>query len=322
VARRLDASLSGIFPRSEELVEATRGLDRRRVDPERCEAVRQADCAAVVEAQRRAGFALVTDGQLSWQDLFRPLVEASNGLSAGALTRWFDNNTFYRRPVVKGELSLHNGLGHEHFKTRTVEGSAWKVVLPGPYTFARAAEGPREQPKREARVAEFAALLRSAARWCTDRGAKQVQFSEPWLVFEAPSRADLRATEQAYESMTKGLRAQTVLATYFGDLKRVYPDILDFPVDGVGFDMTQTDLEELEEHAFDKGAVLGVVDGRNSLVESVDEVVGTVRRAVDLLDPDWVAIAPSCELELLPRVVAEAKVEALGRAAEAGGGLL
>jgi 5-methyltetrahydropteroyltriglutamate--homocysteine methyltransferase len=318
MARRLEATLSGIFPRSDALVEATRGLDRRRVTPEHCEAVRAADTQAVVEAQRAAGFAAVTDGQLSWQDLFRPFVEASGGLAAGALTRWFDNNTFYRKPVVKGELTLHKGLSPEYLRTRVVEGSPWKVVLPGPYTFARAAEGPGDKANRIDRIGEFGALLRRATRWCTDRGARQVQFSEPWMVWEPLGRQEMRATEEAYETVTKGLRAQTLLFPYFGDLKRVFPDVLDFPVDAVGIDLTATDLEDLEEHAFDKGAVLGAVDGRNSLVETPEELVLVVGRALETLDPDWVAIAPSCELELTPRAVAQEKVKVLGRAVELG----
>lgn len=314
----LEASLSGIFPRSEELVEATRGMDRRRVSPEDCEVARQADATAVVAAQRAARFAHVTDGQLSWQDLFRPLVDASNGLTAGALTRWFDNNTFYRRPQVRGELTLHRGLGHEHFRTRTVDGSPWKVVLPGPYTFTRAAEGPGEAGKRIDRIGEFGGLLRRAARWCTDRGARQVQFSEPWMVWQPMGREEVRATEQAFETITRGLRAQTVLFPYFGDLKRAYPDVLDFPVDAVGIDLTETDLGELDAHAFDKGAVLGAVNGRNSLVEKPEDIVDVAARALEVLEPDWVALAPSCELELVPRSVAAEKVQVLGRACELG----
>lgn len=314
----LEASLSGIFPRSEALIEATRNLDRRRTTLEECEAVRQADASRVVEVQRAAGLAYVTDGQLSWQDLFRPLVEASSGLSAGALTRWFDNNTFYRRPQVRGELTLHKGLGHEHFRTRTVDGSSWKVVLPGPYTFARAAEGPGERAKRIDRISEFGGLLRRAARWSTDRGARQVQFSEPWMVWEPLSREEMRATEQAFETITKGLRAQTVLFPYFGNLKAAYPDVLDFPVDAVGIDLTETDLKELDAHSFDKGAVLGAVNGRNSLVENPKALADLAARALEALEPDWVALAPSCELELLPQPVAEEKVRVLGRACQFG----
>ena len=35
---------------------------------------------------------------LRWQDVFRPLVEARDGLETGALTRFLDTNTFYRAP--------------------------------------------------------------------------------------------------------------------------------------------------------------------------------------------------------------------------------
>ncbi|HEX9708892.1 MAG TPA: hypothetical protein VGB42_02860 [Candidatus Thermoplasmatota archaeon] len=312
------ATLTGIFPRSEELVEATRGLDRGRVTPAHCEAVRVEDTRKVIDLQRAAGFAFHTDGQLGWQDLFRPLVDRTRGLEAGALTRWFDNNTFYRRPVVRGDLVLKGGLGPGAFRTRLDESARWKVVLPGPYTFARAAEGQGEAGLRAGRVEAFGDLLRGAARWCAERGARRFQFSEPWLVYGQPSRADLAAAEAAYETITKGLRAETLVFPYFGDLKRVFPAILDFPVDAVGVDLTATDLDALEEHAFDKGLVLGAVDGRNSLVETPQDIVSHAREALDRLDPDWVAVAPSCEMELLPRPVAEAKVRALGAAVALG----
>ena len=314
MADALQASLSGIYPRSEEHVEATRGLERQRVTPQECEAVRVEDAKAVVKLQGLSKFALTTDGQLNWQDLFRPFVEACEGLEAGALTRWFDNNTFYRKPVVSGELTLHDGLPHEFFRARVIDGAPWKVVLPGPYTFARAAEETGTKAKRAQHIEQFADFIRLAARWCADRGAKRLQFSEPWLVYEKPPRADLEATEAAYETITKGLKAETVVFPYFGDLAKIYPAVLDLPVNGIGIDLTATDLTELEAHAFDKGALLGAVDGRNSLVETSDEILFQVRQAVDLLEPDWVSIAPSCELELCPRPVADRKVGALGEA--------
>jgi methionine synthase II (cobalamin-independent) len=75
---------------------------------------------------------------------------------------------------------------------------------------------------------------------------------------------------------------------------------------------------DLKEHDFDKGAVLGVVDGRNSLVETPAEIVALAEEAQGVLDPDFLAIAPTCELELCPRPVAEEKVKALGQALELG----
>lgn len=318
LARELEAYLTGTFPRSEALVEATRSLDRKRISPQECEEVRGADVRAAIGVQREAGLTFVTDGQLNWQDLFRPIVEACEGVEAGALTRWFDNNTFYRKPTVTGEIAIHDGLPADYFRVRQLEGAPWKVVLPGPYAFARAAEDEAGAPARGERIAAAGAVLRRAARWCVDRGAKQIQFSEPWLVYQKVPRADLAAAADAFETVAKGLRAETVLFPFFGNLKRVYPDILDFPVDAIGIDLTATNLTELSSHAFDKGALLGALDGRNSLVETPAEIVALAEQAKDVLDPDWIAIGPSCELELCPRSVAERKVAALGKALALG----
>src|SRR2546425_572725 len=86
----------GIFPRSEQLVQATRDLDRGRTSQEAVDEQVERDLAELVSVQQQAGLNLLTDGMLRWQDLFRPLLEASEGLETGALTRFLDTNTFYR----------------------------------------------------------------------------------------------------------------------------------------------------------------------------------------------------------------------------------
>lgn len=319
MARELEAYLTGALPRSEALVEATRSLDRKRMTPQECEEVRSADVQQAVSLQRKAGLTLVTDGQLNWQDLFRPLVEAcAGGLEAGTLTRWFDNNTFYRKPAVVGELALHEGLSHLYFRTRALDGAPWKAILPGPYTLARAAEEEKGAPPRAKRIEAFAELVKGASRWCVERGARQIQFSEPWLVYEKVTEEDLEAAAKAYGIVTKGLRAESVLFAFFGNLKHIFPAVLDFPVDAIGFDLTSTNVRDLKDHAFDKGAVLGALDGRNSLIETPAEIVELARHAQEELDPDWLALGPTCELELCPRPVAERKVEALGAALALG----
>src|SRR5206468_6848563 len=94
----LQAFAPGIYPRSEALVQATRDLDRGRTTEEAVDEQVERDLAELVSVQQHAGFDLLADGMLRWQDLFRPLLEASDGLETGALTRFLDTNTFYRAP--------------------------------------------------------------------------------------------------------------------------------------------------------------------------------------------------------------------------------
>src|SRR5438034_8005621 len=94
----MKAFVPGVYPRSERLVQATRDLDRARTSQEAVDEQVERDLAELVSVQQQAGLDLLTDGMLRSQDLFRPLLEASEGLETGALTRFLDTNTFYRAP--------------------------------------------------------------------------------------------------------------------------------------------------------------------------------------------------------------------------------
>src|SRR5207248_2319174 len=94
----MQAFAPGIYPRSEKLVQATRDLDRGRTTQEAVDEQVARDRDELVALQQQAGLDLLTDGLLTWQDHFRPILEASDGLEPGALTRFLDTNTFYRAP--------------------------------------------------------------------------------------------------------------------------------------------------------------------------------------------------------------------------------
>src|SRR5437016_9593277 len=94
----MKAFVPGIYPRSEQLVQATRDLDRGRTPEQAVDEQVERDLAELVSVQQQAGLDLLTDGMLRWQDLFRPILEASEGVETGALTRFLDTNTFYRAP--------------------------------------------------------------------------------------------------------------------------------------------------------------------------------------------------------------------------------
>src|SRR6188474_1340583 len=94
----MKAFVPGIYPRSEALVQATRDLDRGRTTQEAVDEQIARDRDELLSVQQQAGLDLLSDGMLTWQDLFRPILDAADGLEPGALTRFLDTNTFYRAP--------------------------------------------------------------------------------------------------------------------------------------------------------------------------------------------------------------------------------
>src|ERR671931_2822078 len=115
--RQLQAFAPGIYPRSEALVQATRDVDR--------------DLAELVSAQQAAGVDLLADGMLRWQDHFRPLLEAADGLETGALTRFLDTNTFYRAPKATTATPKLSTPPDERYVAPLP--GARLVTLPSPY---------------------------------------------------------------------------------------------------------------------------------------------------------------------------------------------
>ncbi|MFQ5837799.1 MAG: hypothetical protein ACE5HJ_03345 [Thermoplasmata archaeon] len=311
----VEAYLTGIFPRSEKLIAATRALDRGRASQEEVKNVLRRDAEEVVQLQLDAGMAFASDGLLNWQDIFRPLVEAWDGLSLGGLRRWFDNNTFFRQPVVSSSLEPRP-IPDEYLQVGLLPGDRpWKAVLPGPYTFTDMAENRYYQGPREA-LLSLAECLADVSKGLESKGFHQVQFNEPSLVVNPPQEALLEDVKEAYEIIRRSVDMQISLHTFFGSARPLLPHLLDFPVDILGLDLYEEGLDGLGQYDFVKVLACGCVDSRNSLLERPEEISKIATQALEALNPKDIILCPNADLEFLPRGVAEDKVRALGLAAE------
>ncbi len=309
--------LTGSFPRSDELIEATRAYDRKRLEGEALQAAYTKDARAVVDLQVKAGLAHVDDGLLNWQDLLRPLAEALPGVKLAALTRWYDNNTFYRKPILTQPIAGGASISDRYYRTEVLpRGKSWRAVMPGPYTFSRLSEDKNYGNPRDV-ILDVSKVLARQARHLQSRGFGFIQISEPSLTTDPPDRDTQHVLEGALASIVRGLEAKTLLHTYFGDPTALLDFLLDLPTSYLGLDFQQVSLDALAHRDFNRGLVVGLMDARNSPVESPRELVEFARQVQDKVAPRDLLLAPNAELEFLPRWVAEAKLEALGRAGAA-----
>ena len=65
---------------------------------------------------------------------------------------------------------------------------------------------------------------------------------------------------------------KTRLQTYFGDAGPVMDYLLSYSVDCVGVDFYATSMDALREYSFSKELGCGCIDGRNSLLESPEDL--------------------------------------------------
>ncbi len=307
--------LSGIFPRSEELIGVTRAHERRRTSRESLGKVQLDDARQVVKLQLEHKFSAVTDGQVQWPDLLRPIVESTQGMTVGAMTRWFDNNTFFRRPVIDSDLRLRD-FEPSRFAFREIlpKEKPWRVILPSPYTFLRLSENVW-YANETILLEKLCEIIREICVQLIRHGFGQIQLNEPYLAFNKPARAELALAKTAIESVAKGLGGDVQLHCYFGDVSAILDELLDLPLSGIGIDLYSTDISQLESIDFGKTLLCGCVDARNSLIENVDDVIRAVGLVSKKLSPRNIALCTNCDLEFLPRPVAEKKLAVLSEAA-------
>jgi len=310
--------VTGALPRSSELIRKTRAYERGRINKKELEESFEKATKSATKAQISAGLNYITDGMLKWQDLLRPFTENLKGITMGSLTRWFNNNTFYRKPIitdyVKREKDVVNNMMHLEKLPKNLP---WKAILPAPYTFVSLSE--RQFYKDEAEfMFKFAEITNEEIKSLAEKGFSYIQLSEPALVYEplAPKlRKDkLALVNDVLEIAVKGTTTKTCLQTFFGDFSKILPQALDFPVDHFGIDLYETDLEKLKEYSFEKGVALGLVDSRSSLVEEQDELVAAAEQIIESVYGsriEEVFICPNCDLDFLPWERAEEKMKVI-----------
>jgi len=315
--RMIGCYITGILPRPKELVEVTRAYDRKRVGEGELEKAFEDATLKVINAQLSVGFSYITDGMLKWQDLFRPFTENLNGVKMGSLARWFNNNMFYRKPVIMNDIWREKSVVEEITYIKCLPSNfPWKTVLPAPYTIACLSENYFYKSKTEL-MFKCAQILREEIKDLAKLGFKYVQLSDPALVYKPTalsiSRDELNVISEALGVAVEGVPIKTCLQTFFGDFSQILPEALDFPVDHLGIDLYETNFEKLKEYSFEKGVALGLVDSRSSLVEKVDELVRVAKEIIGSIYSSnlrEIFICPNCDLEFLPLEKAEEKMKA------------
>jgi 5-methyltetrahydropteroyltriglutamate--homocysteine methyltransferase len=295
----------GIYARSEELVQATRDLDRGRTTEEAAEEQRLADLRVFIEAQREAGLDYFSDGLLNWQDIFRPFDTAAEGLHPGPLTRFLNTNTFYRAPGVEMERPrLVEPLAEPFFRIGELPRNRWVATLPSPHALTEWAAGEIE-PR-----AVTEGILGPQIRWLAGNGCAYIMLQETALFGRS---SDLYGLSEALESLASPL--PLALQLPFGNAGDVLGELLELRIDAIGVDFYATDVAALPR-PFPKTLLAGVVDARNSLLEEPEELAEFGRSLLEYMNEGTqLHLVPNGDLQFVPERIAREKVLRLGAAA-------
>lgn len=302
-----------------ELRRVLRSLEKGEASVEDLHQAQDRLVTEVISEQEEAGVDVVTDGHVRWDDLVTPFASHMAGIELSGLLRYFDNNVYYRRPVCVGPVEWRGPASVDAWRyADSVATKPVKAVIPGPLTIARLSLDDHYS-SHEKFVLALARVLAQEAFELEAAGARIIQIDEPALL-DAPE--DLPLAKRALDAVVAELKLpQVVLATYFSDAKRLGADLFDMPADVFHLDFVSgPENEELISLIPPESKLqAGVLDSRNTLLESTSDVGAFVHRLFEEFGADRLSLAPSAGLEFLPRDKARSKLERLTQIARRAG---
>jgi 5-methyltetrahydropteroyltriglutamate--homocysteine methyltransferase len=257
-----------------------------------------------------AGVDVTNDGQIRWDDLFSPFSRAWSGVEPGPLERFYDNNTYFRQPIIKGRIETDGrSLVRDYTFAAGVAKTELKAAVPGPLTFAMLTARDDQYRSIEDRTLAAADAIAKEIAGLAAAGARMIDIEDPAVV-AAPKYIEL--AREAYARLA-GAGHALALVTYFFPPDAVLESLASFPVEVIGIDVRSRDTTAFERlDAFrTQYILLGVVDARNTRLETADEVARYAERALKLVPQERLRLATTTSLEYLPRDVARAKLAAL-----------
>jgi 5-methyltetrahydropteroyltriglutamate--homocysteine methyltransferase len=279
-----------------------------------------------VQDMERAGVDVITDGEMRRESYSNRFATALAGVDLDdpgiALDRTGHENPVPRvvgpvrrtRPVEARDVELLRSLTDRRIK----------ITVPGPFTMTQQAQNDHYGDDRSLALA-YAEAVNEELRDLRAAGADVVQIDEPYLQAR-PEPAREYAVE-AIDGALDGIDGDTVLHTCFGYAHIVKDRLTGYPflrelagcrATHVSLEAAQPNLDpEVLRDLPDKTIVLGVLDLGSSEVETPEVVADRIRRALTVLPPERLVVAPDCGMKYLPRERAFRKLEAMVAGARA-----
>jgi 5-methyltetrahydropteroyltriglutamate--homocysteine methyltransferase len=273
-----------------------------------------------VQDMERAGVDVITDGEMRRESYSNRFATALDGVDLDdpgvALDRTGHENPV---PRVVGPIRRTRPVEVRDVEfLRSVTRRRIKITVPGPFTMTHQAQNDHYPNERSLALA-YSEAVNEELRDLKAGGADVVQIDEPYLQARPEP-----AREYAVEAINRaldGIEGDTVLHTCFGyahivnDRLSGYPflrELNDCVATHLSLEAAQPDLDpEVLRGVADKIIILGVLDLGSSDVETPSAVADRIRKALEVVGPERLVVAPDCGMKYLPRERAFRKLEAM-----------
>ena len=294
-------------PRAANLRRASTQFDAGKITQEELDAVADELTREVIQEQVETGLDLITDGQIRWDDGQTYFARGINGFGINGLLRYFDTNTYFRQPVPEQKLGWRGPITVNDFqRAQDASPRPVKPVITGPFTLGYLSQNGCYSERADL-VMDLAHILNQEALALQGAGATIVQFDEPSALRH---KEDFDLLQEASRVVTQGLRIKTAIYTYFRDVSGFHREFFQLPFNVFGLDFVAgaRNYDLIKDLPGDKELGAGIMDARNTKMETVDELVESVKNISRHVPLDRLYVNSSAGLEFLPRATAREKL--------------
>ncbi|MCH2380011.1 MAG: hypothetical protein MK228_00635 [Nitrososphaerales archaeon] len=292
---------AGIYPRNEKLIESTRSYDKT------LEKQFKKEKSRLLKIQSNNKLDYISDPLIDWDDNLRPFTDNLRGIEKGPLTRYYENNTFYRQPIIKSKLGttgniLKNNVCFDLFTSK----SKVKIDILDPFTFYDLSANEFYKSEEEA-VNAFAEIIKKELN-SIKRNVQLIQFNSPSLArIEDIDR--LNMVKKAMEKIVKGLDTKTCLNLWGSDISNTLEKFQEFPVDIIGIDFTSSNVDKFDKIEMKKGLACGLIDAKNTKMEKSSVIIRELKNIKKTFSPESLAVITSWDFEFIPEPFADKKLQ-------------
>ena len=292
---------AGIYPRNEKLIESTRSYDKT------LEKQFKKEKSRLLKIQLNNKLDYISDPLIDWDDNLRPFTDNLKGIERGPLTRYYENNTFYRQPIIKSKIGttgniLKNSICFDLFTSK----SKVKIDILDPFTFYDLSANEFYRSEEEV-VNAFAEIIKKELN-SLKKDVQLIQFNSPSLArIEEADR--LNMVKKAMEKIVKGLDTKTCLNLWGSDISNTLEEFQEFPVDIIGIDFTSSNIDKFDKIEMKKGLACGLIDAKNTKMEKSSDIIRELKNIKKTFNPESLSVITSWDFEFIPESFADKKLQ-------------
>ncbi|MEM3328913.1 MAG: hypothetical protein QXD56_02290 [Saccharolobus sp.] len=320
---QLKKALVGGFPKSPKLGKAISWYNAGKISKDKLDKYIKESITKLFNLANDIKLDYVTNGLFRWDDIVDITFGYIRGAEKGALQRFFDNNFYYRQPIIKAKIERKEAseyINDLEFSRKIKDEmgllAKFKAVILGPLTYYSLSDNRYYNDAIEL-MTDYAFAVNSLLGEISNL-ADAIEIHEPSIFGKNVGKQLLEKLPEVYNIMLSNIKIEKHLITYFEikNMKRL-DTLFALPVDYFGIDVIENikKLAKIYPYFSGKKVYLGLLDARNTKMERISTIHRVInssmkRKAIDVL------IGNNTILDFIPEIVAVKKLKLLKKLEE------